>query len=494
MQKRMKWFAAGAMALAVMITLLAAMPQQQTAVAGADNGYYGKKAKYVFFFIGDGLAMPQINAAEIFKGTQGSGGPMAKGVLNFTSFANVGMQTTQAANTFITESAAAGTALATGHKTNNDVLGMDPTKTKKFKSMAELAKEKGMKVGIVTSVSLDHATPGAFYAHEATRNNLYEIGLSLANSGFDYFAGGGLLAPTGKNKDQINVLDIARKNGYKVVNDSESINRLSKADGRVIAIAPQLAADQAMKYDIDRPQEEISLADFTRKGIDLLDNANGFFLMVEGGKVDWSCHANDAATSVRDVLSFDQAIGEAMKFYAKHPDETLIVVTGDHETGGMTIGFAGTQYSTYFNKIGAQTLSYEEFTKQVAAYRASAGVNGARLEDWLPILERQFGLDDLSAYDKKRLADALAVSVTDPKQRVKDDESSLLYGNYDPFCVTVTHILNQKAGIGWTTYAHTGVAVPVYSQGVGGEMFKGYYDNTDTAKKIMAVMGVAYQP
>ena len=235
----MKWISAGVMTVVLAAALLAAaLPQQKTAQAGAENGYYGKKAKYVFFFIGDGLATPQINSAEIYKGTQEGSGPMAKGRLNLTGLPHLGVQTTQAANTFITESAAAGTALATGNKTNNDILGMDPSKTKKFKSMAEMAKEKGMKVGIVSTVSLDHATPGAFYAHEPTRNNYYEIGLALANSGFDYFAGGGLLAPTGKQKDRPDVLEIARKNGYQVVNDAAGISALSKNSGKVIAIAP----------------------------------------------------------------------------------------------------------------------------------------------------------------------------------------------------------------------------------------------------------------
>ena len=355
-----------------------------------------------------------------------------------------------------------------------------------------MAKEKGMKVGIVSSVSIDHATPGAFYAHESSRKNLYEIGLALANSGFDYFGGGGFLQPTGKSKDQPHVLDIAKQKGYNVVNSKEDIFKLNKNSGKTIAIDPALAAESAMSYDIDHV-DQLSLADFTRKGIELLDNPNGFFFMVEGGKIDWSCHANDAATTVRDVLAFDNAIKEALDFYAKHPTETLIVVTGDHETGGMSIGFAGTEYQTFFNKINKQTLSFEEFDKQIKAYRDTTSPADAQLNDWLPILADKFGLTELTEYDQSRLSNALAASMNDPKKRNKDPQSYLLYGSYEPFSVTVTHILNQKAGIGWTTYAHTGVAVPVFAQGVGGESFQGYYDNTDVAKKLMGIMGVQYQ-
>ena len=492
MFKGVKW-AGGFTAGIILITLLfLAVPKEPLANAGVDNGYYGKKAKYVFFFIGDGMAMPQINSTEIFKGTLNSTNPMNKEKLSFTAFPYQGMQATQSANTFITESAAAGTALATGHKTNNDILGMDPGKTVKFKTMAEMAREKGMKVGIVSSVSLDHATPGAFYAHEPTRKNYYQIALAMADSGFDYFAGGGLLSPTGPKKDQPDALEIAKGKGYRVVNTTMDLIKLNKGDGKVIAISPTLAAEAAMEYEIDRSTAP-TLADFTKKGIELLDNPNGFFMMVEGGKIDWACHANDAATTIRDVMAFDTAIGEALKFYAKHPHETLIVVTGDHETGGMTIGFAGTDYDTFYSKINKQTLSYEEFDKQVKAYRDTVGAQGANLGDWLPILAQKFGLTDLTDYDKNRLQEALKASMTDPKKRVKDQQSYLLYGSYEPFSVTVTHILNQKAGIGWTTYAHTGVSVPVFAQGIGGEMFQGFYDNTDIAKKIMNIMGVAYQ-
>lgn len=490
--KSKKWLCS-CLAAAVLVTALlaAAVPTQQVATAGVDNAYYGKQAKYVFYFIGDGMGMPQINAAEIFKGTLNSSDPMYKENVNFAKFPFQGMQATHSANSFITESAAAGTALATGHKTNNDVLGVDPTKKIKFKTMAEMAKEKGMKVGIVSSVSIDHATPAAFYAHQPTRKNYYEIGLELANSGFDYFGGGGFLAPTGPKKDRQSVLEIAKQNGYKVLNNQEDIMKINAQSGKVIAIQPGLAAEEAMQYEIDRTSQ-LSLADFTRKGIELLDNPNGFFMMVEGGKIDWSAHANDATTTIRDVVAMEDAIAEALNFYAKHPNETLIVVTGDHETGGMTIGFAGTEYATAFKKINKQTMSFEEFDKKIKEYRKTVG-EGAALEDWLPVLAESFGLTDLTDYDKSRLKNALAASMIDPKKRSKDPNSYLLYGTYEPFSVTATHILNQKAGIGWTTYAHTGVAIPVFAQGVGGESFQGYYDNTDLAKKLMGIMGVKPQ-
>lgn len=464
-----------------------AMPTDKQVTAAMDNSYNGKKAKYVFFFIGDGMAMPQITSTEILKGSA-SGAAMQRQDLVFTNFRGQGTQTTQALNTFITESAAAGTALATGFKTNNDVLGVDPSGQTKYKSMAKMAKEKGMKVGIISTVSIDHATPAAFYANQKSRSNYYEIALQLSESNFDYFAGGGLLQPTGKKKDQRNALDIAKERGYTVFNTTETILNIPKGTDKVLDIDPNLAGQSAMRYDIDRGTA-LSLADYTKKGIELLDNKNGFFMMIEGGKIDWAAHANDATSTMRDVVALEEAVKVALEFQAKHPDDTLIVVTGDHETGGMTIGFAGTDYQTYFPKLLNQKMSFEVFDGYIEEYRKTNGKN-ATLEDWYGFLATNFGMDNFTAYEKKRLEQALAASMIDKKDRPKDDEAKILYGPYEPFSVTVTHILNQRAGIGWTTYAHTGVAVPVFANGTGSKMFDGSYDNTDVARKIMAVMGV----
>ena len=480
-------------ALAVMVAILVALAMPQTnAVADAanDQAYYGKKAKYVFYFIGDGMALSQINSTEIFKGTQNGNGPMGRQPMNFTAFSHQGVQRTQSADTFITESAAAGTALATGNKTNNDILGMDPTKSVKFKTMAEMAKEKGMKVGIVSSVSLDHATPGAFYAHQPTRKNYYEIGQEMINSNFDYFAGGGLLAPTGKKKDQPNLLDIAKQKGYQVALSIEEIQKIGRGSGKTIAIAPNLAAEEAMSYEIDRG-EKVSLAEFTRKGIEVLDNQNGFFMMVEGGKVDWACHANDAATTVKDVMAFEEAIAEALKFYAKHPDETLIVVTGDHETGGMTIGFATTAYDTHFQYLQNQKTSFTAFDDVISELKE----NGATFEDAMAKVEELYGLTikegealSLTATDVESLRKAWNVAMG--TQEIDKAEASLLYGGYNPFSMAVSHIMNNKAGLSYTSYAHTGLQIPVYAYGVGAEKFSGLYDNTGIFTRTMDAMGL----
>ncbi|MBC2579050.1 alkaline phosphatase [Clostridium sp. DJ247] len=525
MLKKKKWFL-GVLSLVMTTSLLLSGCGSSVATNSSanPNTFTGKKnPKYVFLFIGDGMGISQINSAEIFLGNQKDPKNPNIQKLAFTQFPAQGMNTTYAADTFITDSASAGTAIATGHKTNDGVINMDPAKKEKYTSMAEMAKKKGMKVGIVSSVSLDHATPAVFYAHNPSRNNYYDISLELGKSNFDYFAGGGLKQPTGKTKDKPDAFKEAEKNGYKIVKDKASLEKLDSKSGKVIAISPKLDADQALPYAINNDKDSISLEDFTKKGINVLDNDKGFFMMVEGGKVDWACHANDAASSIHETLAFDKSIKQAVDFYEKHPDETLIVVTGDHETGGFTLGFAGTGYNTFFEKIGKQTISYDEFTKKVEAYKkAGHTADNAKLEDLLPLVKESYGLEAmdpakynelskiasdeknpkakeaeeqigmaLSPKDMDDLRAALKQSMTEKANRAKDEQAQLLYGTYDPFTVTLTHILDHKAGLSFTSYSHTAVPIPVYVKGIGQDLFNGYYDNTDLFKKLTSIMAIS---
>jgi len=473
--------------------------------------------KYIFFFIGDGMASPQINATEAAIGIGQI--PTAQvdflGHMSMNDFTVAGMATTHAEDRYITGSAAAATALATGYKTSIGTISMNSSHSLDHKTMAEMAKEKGMKIGIVSSVSIDHATPAGFYAHTDSRGNYEDIGNFLVRSGFDYFAGGNVRhneydsAP--KHASSVNYSSLqdfishASDSGYTYVNTKAAFDAISS--GKVIATIKKLESFTsdgcALPYAIDlgrqaSEDDQISLADFTKKGIQLLDNEKGFFMMVEGGKVDWACHANDAVSAIYDMIAFDNALAEAVKFYNEHKDETLIVVTGDHECGGMTLGFAGTKYETAFNVLKHQKLSFLEFsakvadwaTSQPASYSAEPKVT---FENALDSVSYYFGLGTnkeaelaLSAYDSTRLENAFNYSMTGEKH-VIDEEHYLLYGSYDAFTVAITHILNEKAGIAWTSYKHTGVPVPVFALGVSAEKFDGYYDNTDIAKKIIDI-------
>jgi alkaline phosphatase len=470
------------------------------AKASADNGSdrntavaQDGKAKYVFLFIGDGMAMSQISSAEIYA-TARSSKDVAVTRLGFTSLPVSGLTTTYDAGTFITDSASAITALATGNKTLSGVLNMDVGKIKTFKTIAEYAHEAGMKVGVVTSVSLDHATPAGFFAKTPSRSNYYDIAVQMVKSGFEYFAGGGLLEPTGKNKDQPDVVQAARTAGYAYINSKAAFDALKPDAGKVLAVNAVLQDANAMPYELDRKAGDLSLADYTRKGIELLErNPQGFFMAVEGGKIDWACHANDAGAAIHDVIAFDNAVKIALDFARKHPQETLIVVTGDHETGGMTIGFAGTQYSTFFDKVALQKKSFIAFNDEILApYKENTPKEQAKLSDLLSAITESFGLDynTLSEFQKQQLEFAFQRSMGGDIERPVAEDQYLLYGGYEPLTVKITQIMNQTAGIGWTSYAHTGVPVTTFAAGVHAELFSGYYDNTDIFRKLASAMNL----
>jgi alkaline phosphatase len=473
--------------------MIGCQPQKRDANKSANELAAGKgQAKYVFLFIGDGMAMPQVSSTEVFA-TARSSKDIAITRLGFSQFPVIGLTTTYDAGTFITDSASAGTAIATGNKTLSGVINMDAGKTQKFKPITEYIRDKGMKVGIVSSVTLNHATPASFYAQAASRSNYYDIAVQLANSNFDYYGGGSILQRAGKNNDQQDAVEIAKANGFTYVDTKDGFNALKPGNGKVIAISPRLQDDGAMPYDLDRKPDDLSLADFTRKGIELLDNSKGFFLMIEGGKVDWACHANDAGAVIQDVLALDAAVHVALDFARKHPKETLIVVTGDHETGGLTIGFAGTQYDTFFDKVALQKRSYVAFDDEVLKpYKAKTSVANAKLADLLPTIEESFGIDfnSISTFQKEQIEFAFQRSMGNEQVRSFAEDKYLLYGGYEPLTVKLTQMMNQTAGIGWTSYAHTGVPVPTFASGVHQEIFSGYYDNTDIFRKLASTMNL----
>jgi alkaline phosphatase len=478
------------MALAIQPLFAGGAMQQAAQNTGVVSGR--GQAKYVFLFIGDGMAMSQISAAEVYS-TARSSSDITITRLGFSQFPVAGLVTTYDAGTFITDSASAGTAIASGNKTLSGVINMDPGRTRSYRPITEYIHEAGMKVGIVSSVTLNHATPASFYSAAPSRSNYYDIAVQLARSNFDYYGGGSLLQRTGRNNDQQDAVEIAKGNGFTYVDTIEGFNSLRPGSGKVIAISPRLQDDGAMPYEIDRKQGELSLADFTRKGIELLDNPRGFFLMVEGGKVDWACHANDAGAAIGDVLAMDDAIRAALEFARRHPRETLIIVTGDHETGGMTIGFAGTQYDTFFDRVALQTRSYVAFDEEVLRpYKARTSAANTRLSDLLPAIRESFGIDfnSLSDFQKQQIEFAFQRSMGNEQIRSFAEDQYLLYGGYEPLTVKLTQIMNQTAGIGWTSYAHTGVPVPTFATGIHQEIFGGYYDNTDLFFKLASVMNL----
>ncbi|WP_321281170.1 alkaline phosphatase [Marinifilum fragile] len=476
------------------------------------DNYQGESPKYIFYFIGDGMGLSQTNTAEAYLGAINNTNGIKK--LKLNTLPKQGFYTTYATDRFITGSAAAGTALATGEKTSINTIGMDAKRQKPLQTIAEMARDNGYKVGIVSSVSIDHATPASFYAHQPSRSMYYNISLDLSKSGFNYFAGGGINHPEGdgkvdeKNimsnfgmggsveleKKETNSIKIAETRGYRFTNTVNEFQALKKGDDKIISIAPKLVGGKSLPYFIDQNgKSDISLAEFTAKGIELLNNKNGFFMMVEGGKIDWACHANDAATVIQEVIQFDKAVAVALDFYKKHPNETLILVAGDHETGGMALGFSGSHYHSDFAILQHQNLSYESFSNLISDYKKNNKGN-YKVEDGLALAKKHFGLGDtekgleLSDFEMQQLKTAFEKSMNYNQEMKKDDQFYLLYGSYDPFTTTTCHILSQKAGIGWTSFSHTAAPIPIRSIGVGADLFTGFFDNTDVPKNLMKLI------
>ena len=485
-------------------------PVQTTALSATSTAL--KAPKYVFLFIGDGMSYPQFQSAADYLGAladpdyqlaepslddnQGAvlDGPVE---LNFMDFDVVGSAVTYDSNSFAPDSASTATSISTGHKTYSGSINVDETATVEYETITEKVHDQlGMKVGVISSVNLNHATPAAFYAHQASRNDYYDIGLELVESGFEYFAGGGLLKPTGAEGDQEDLYALAEKAGYDVVKTQAEAEKVTADNGKVILIDEHLADGDAMAYELDRTDDMWSLADYVEKGIEVLDNDKGFFLMCEGGKIDWACHANDAASSIHDTLALADAVQEAVDFAKQHPEETLILVTGDHETGGLTIGFAGTDYDTYLSQLESQKISFAKFDSD---YVSSYKTNKTSFEAVLTDIEKLFGLKTkgeegdrlvLTDYELGLLKTAYEKSINGTATGMAEQEEYVSYGTYEPLTVTITHILNNKSGVSFTSYSHTGLPVAVFADGVNADQFQGYYDNTDIFNKLAQMLAV----
>ena len=485
-------------------------PRTGSNVAIRSEGETMTAPKYVFLFIGDGMTYPQFQTASAYLSINADKDTIltTSEMLNFMKFPVSGSATTYDSTSFCPDSASTATSIASGHKTYSGVLNMNEAKNKTYTTIAESLKAAGYKIGIISSVNLNHATPAAFYAHQASRNNYYEIGLELIASNFDYFAGGALLKPTGDKSEDVqpDLYDLATAGGYKVVKTQAEAQALTADAGKAIVIAEDLADSNSMNYEIDRADTAWALKDYVQQGITMLNNDKGFFMMVEGGKIDWACHANDAGSTIHDTIALADAVQVAIDFAAEHPDETLILVTGDHETGGLSIGYAGTNYNTYLKNINYQTISYAKYD---ADYVAKYVESKTPFADAMKDVAALFGLvmpDQADAaanktlvltdYEVAELKKAYDITLkggfgTDANGKsLQTAEEYIQYGTYTPFSVTVTHLLNNKSGINFSSYSHTGLPAAVYASGVGQELFVGGYDNTDIYNKMAQLLGI----
>ncbi len=412
----------------------------------------------VILFIADGGGAASYTMARDFLRWQ-NGGPSA----DTTSLAIDSLQTgsirTFAADNRVTDSAASATAFSAGVKTYNGAIAVD-TAQRPVATLLEAAERRGMARGLVGSCRLTHATPAAFSAHVPQRGQEAEIAAQQITHGIEVLLGGGWgfylpESEDGWREDDRHVIDEAAEEGYQILR--------SRADLDAAQSAPVLGlfAESHMAYEIDRDTSaQPSLAAMTRAALDLLTRTedarqNGFFLMVEGSRIDHAAHGNDAAAHLHDVLAYDEALAAALDF-ARRDGSTLIVATSDHETGGMTLGRGGT---------------YGWHPEVLAEVNASQGVIAERIQQTGEperVLREAAGITDLNDAETAGL----------------DTLSAMEYpGN------ALAEIISRRARVGWTTSGHTAVDVNLYAYGPGKARFVGNFDNTHVGDALAELMG-----
>lgn len=446
---------------------------------------YAQEAKYVFFFIGDGMGVNQVQGTELYLGELD--GKIGLTPLDFTEFPYATTSSTYSATNGVTDSAAGGTALATATKTKNGTIGMEQDQQTPIASIAMRAKEKGCRVGIATSVSIDHATPAAFYAHNPNRKNYYQIGKDLFTAGFDFYAGSDFLDPDNHGQGE-SLYTLASQYGYTLARGYEDFMAKNEQADKLILLQTEKASAtyrDAIPYAIDRREGDLCLSDITSAAIRFLskDLSKGFFLMVEGGKIDWACHSNDAATAFREVVDLNESIRQALQFYENHPDETLIVISADHETGGMVLGTGA--YALNLQALQYQRVSETAFTSILNSLRRQTG-NRVTWEQARQALADNFGFWNelkLTEQQAKRLEEVYCRTFTGSDVEMEKSE----YAQDEPLAAEAVRIINEIAMVGWVSGGHSAGYVPVFAIGAGADHFQGRMDNVEIPARIAEI-------
>ncbi len=420
--------------------------------------------KNVIILIPDGMANDATALARWYKGSS----------LTLDSMAS-GMVRTHSADAPIADSAPAGTAFATGHKSHTGYVGVLPDEAtmpgqqpiaagdakKPVASILEASKLAGKSTGIIATSEIMHATPADFTAHYPDRKNYDALSMQQAYNGVDVVLGGGgkFLEAAGRKDGQDLVAQI-KDQGYDFVTTPEGLKNStsSKLWG---SFSPE-----ALAYNLDRDaSKEPSLAEMTSKAIDVLSkNDKGFFLMVEGSKVDWAAHANDPTGIISDVLSFDDAVKVAVD-YAKQNQNTVVDAVTDHGNGGLTIGSSDT--TSNYDKTPLASFIDPLKKAKLTGEGLEAKLNADR-SNIKEVLSTYFGITDLTDEEVKTIKDA--------------KEGSMNYA--------VGPIISKRANIGWTTGGHTGGDVVLYTYAPNGDRPTGVIDNTDVNKYMTRVLGL----
>lgn len=445
------------------------------------------QVKYVFYFIGDGMGVNQINVTETYLAA-------LKGKIGFepilmSSFPVVGLVNTYSATNGVTDSAAGGTALACGKKTKNGAIGVLEDLKTPCTSIAVWAQKAGAAVGVATNVAITHATPASFYGHQPNRNMYYEIGQDLCKSGFDFFAGSDFHRPNTKEGEPT-LRDQAKAAGYTILTGGykEYEKKGRKADKLILFQSDyqneKLGSDH-IPYALDQDKNDLTLEQIVRAGINYLmgKQKNGFFFQIEGGMIDYACHRNDIGNAVNEVLDMDKAVKVAYEFYQQHPDETIIVISADHETGGLVMGKGPYELHTDLLRFQQKSIDELKWILREQYKKAPKKFTKDAVEKQLKQL--------MGLWDNIKLTDDQTARLT---RRWNDIEKAIA-GNekvndrISDLCETVKHVISEQALISWASGGHSNGYVPVYAVGPGTEVFQGRIDNIEIAPAMAKIAG-----
>lgn len=405
--------------------------------------------RYVFLFIADGLGQEEIDLYMALAAARGR-------IPAFADFPIRVFLDNRTAQGGIPDSASAATSIACGVKVSQGVLGVDG-QGRLLENVAQVAKNQGLRVGIVTNVAVNDATPAAFYAHVPSRKSYDDIAWQLVESGFDLFVGSGIASSGEASRERI--LALARKKGYRVIQDPAAFFSLKPASLPVIALLP-------FTFAIDRRDPAPSLASSVRKAIELLQDSSGFFLVVEGGRIDWCNHANDIASSLAEVEDFEAAVRVALSFGKAHQDETLILVTADHDTGGLMFR------RNPLPRIPPQAFSYERFL-------AKLRTTPKKEEALFALFVSTWGEETLQGLEE---------------ELARASSEFLVHGNGNTLWIRLVRLLAEREGLFWSTTGHTACPAPLYAWGESSQVFQNASSNTDIAKFLKALFRAQVVP
>lgn len=427
------------------------------------------QAKNVILLIGDGMGPSQFGAAWTYSNR------LLKRDLRMSELMKVGRTAyllNDTADSLVTESAAAAGQIATGQRMTARALSMAADGKTPVRTILEMVKEKKMATGLVTTSGITDATPAAFAAHVAHRSNEESVAEQELNFGVDVLMGGRkqFFLPEsagGRRKDGRNLLEEAQRAGYFAAGTAAEMKAIPT--GRLLGLFNM----GNMSYEIDRAAtEEPSLAEMTGKALQLLSqNKNGFFAVIEGGRIDHASHRNDAAATIRDMLAFDEAVGVAMEFVKKNP-ATLLIVTADHETGGMAL-IGHSKESKEYTGIDLQAIE-----KAKISFEKMAGKWGKK-----PAPERIRA--DVRQYLGIDLSDAEARTVADDTIKKLDPYN---YG-YDHLH-SLAFVLRPYLRVGWGSQTHTASPLFLFGSGPGSEKIGGLLHNTEIFTLIKSALGL----